>query len=258
MTHAHQDTKVCAILEQLGAEGYGIYWLLLEHLAIPMDGKSEESPVAEHSIVKWAQICHCSARRMRQFVYLATELRLISAETTPELRQYSDKSMSDRFRIVVPNLLKYRDEYSKRSGQDPDKLRPNTQQNRAEQINTHQNGFSRASKPANTPSVLSSNRFHEFWDKYPLKVGESRTAGVWIGIVTPDNEADVFACLQRYILSDQVSRGVAKNPDNWLHDCARDGWKSQWPQAQQTPSKMDTSRAQSLAVMKHFGEKKGI
>lgn len=77
----------------------------------------------------------------------------------------------------------------------------------------------------------ASERFMEFWEQYPLKTGMDLCAGVWLGLVTVSDETALFACLSRYLASDHVARGVVKAPNNWLHDCARDKWASDWPAA---------------------------
>ena len=87
----------------------------------------------------------------------------------------------------------------------------------------------------------TSPRFEEFWDIYPVKDGKPVAFGVWAGLVTVENEAEVFACLERYLASDRAGRNP-KNPNNWLHDCARDAWKSDWPAPQngvKKPSRSD-------------------
>lgn len=126
LTAAHQDIAMSEILEEFGPEGYGIYWLLLEHLAVAVEKDSLAVPTAAHSVIRWSQICHCSARLFRKFTTSAAHLRLISVTSTADLRQISAKSMGDRLQISIPKLLKYRDEYSKKSGQTPDKLRTNS------------------------------------------------------------------------------------------------------------------------------------
>ena len=96
-----------------------------------------------------------------------------------------------------------------------------------------QSGFVRWPKPPQKPKPEASLRFPEFWKRYPLKdVAENLSAGVWLGLVTIDVEAAVFSCLERYLASDQVARGVVKSPNNWLHDCARANWECVWPAAQ--------------------------
>jgi len=80
----------------------------------------------------------------------------------------------------------------------------------------------------------SSDRFKEFWDRYPVKDNQQIAFGVWDGLVTTQNETKVFACLDRYLASDRGARSP-KNPANWLHDCARDKWESDWPKARDSP-----------------------
>lgn len=82
----------------------------------------------------------------------------------------------------------------------------------------------------------ASNRFNEFWQRYPLKTGENVCAGVWLSVVSVEAENDVFACLERYLASEQVSRSVIMRPNNWLHDAARDNWKCEWPPAKKNGS----------------------
>ena len=95
-------------------------------------------------------------------------------------------------------------------------------------------GFvSRKRSPEEKPKSDASMRFTEFWKRYPLKdVAENLSAGIWLGLVTIDVECAVFACLERYLASDQVARGIVKSPNNWLHDCSRANWECVWPAAQ--------------------------
>jgi len=130
LTLAHSDAAIDAILDQFGAEAYGVWWLILEDIAGPME-PGKMIPVATHSAVKWAQICHCSVRRFNSIVKSFADLHLIDVE-----------SIYDRIKIAVPNILKYKDEYSKKSGHDPDKLPPRSDreqiQSRADQIDNTQ------------------------------------------------------------------------------------------------------------------------
>ena len=77
----------------------------------------------------------------------------------------------------------------------------------------------------------SDEAFRIFWNRYPLKDGENLCCQLWLSLVTPENQAAVLACLDRYLKSEQVSRGVVKSPRNWLHDSSRDGWAADWPAA---------------------------
>ena len=125
---------MCVILERFGAEGYGIYWALLEHVALSIEKGSDAVPSRIHSVVKWSEILGCSARRFRQFAQIATELRLIDSSSPADLVQFSSRTPADRLQIDIPKLLKYRDEYSQRSGQTPEQIRgrADTEQRREE------------------------------------------------------------------------------------------------------------------------------
>lgn len=93
-----------------------------------------------------------------------------------------------------------------------------------------------------------SPRFPEFWEQYPLKKGEDLCAGIWVSIVGVVDEPAVFACLARYLASDQVARGAVMNPNNWLHDCSRDRWKTNWPAARKNGGR-ETAADRVLAQM---------
>lgn len=120
LTQAHNDTAICAILEEFGPTGYGIYWLILEEFAAVVDRDSTRVPSLIHSELRWSQICHCSVRTFRNFAQRAAELKLIECRSAAELMQFSSRTKADRLQIDVPKLLKYRDEYSKKSGHSPD------------------------------------------------------------------------------------------------------------------------------------------
>jgi hypothetical protein len=104
---AHCDQALDAVMDEFGAEAYGVWWLILEDIAAPMEaGKME--PIATHSVVKWSQICRSSVRRFTSIAKSFADRGLIDLQ-----------SIDNRIQIAIPNLLKYQDEYSKKSGQTP-------------------------------------------------------------------------------------------------------------------------------------------
>jgi hypothetical protein len=64
----------------------------------------------------------------------------------------------------------------------------------------------------------TSQQFEEFWKVYPHRVGKNAACQAWISIVTIENEAEVFAGLNRWLLSAQWKRGVYSRPDRWIMD----------------------------------------
>jgi hypothetical protein len=122
MSMAHADKALSSLTEEFGSEAYGIYWLIIEEIAGPME-PGKMIPAATHSLARWASICHSSPRRLSAiFERMSASglVSLVSRETPGTYRSHIPQKI---ITISAPNILKYRDEYSKKSGQTPDRLR---------------------------------------------------------------------------------------------------------------------------------------
>jgi hypothetical protein len=104
LSMAHADREVDLIIETAGPVAYGIYWLIVEDIAASMEpGKME--PYAIHSLSKWCAL-----------------FRLHHRTVTPLLTLLGRKLLNvvpmddGRIKIEVPNIMKYKDEYTKKSG----------------------------------------------------------------------------------------------------------------------------------------------
>lgn len=89
---AHEDKELSALLEEMGPEAYGVYWLLLELIASPME-KNCTAPELTHSELKWSQILHVSVRKFRNYSKDMDSRGLISVS-----------SAGNRIRILIPRL----------------------------------------------------------------------------------------------------------------------------------------------------------
>jgi len=107
--------------------------------------------------------------------------------------------------------------------------------------------------PVEMPCTLSSD-WVEFIGRYPLKKNLTAAERQFAKAVTLENRAAVFACLERYLASDQVRRGVVMNPDNWLSECGADNWRNDWPRPRE-PSK--ERRSEVLAGLDAIDRLKG-
>jgi hypothetical protein len=147
LTRAHLDETVTPLLATLGPEGYGFYWLICEIVAESMDNSDRCS--ATHLLKVWSSRCHTKPEKMSRTARKLASLGLIEAEqwsntagalvehwsssgqalpehcrstgqTLPNLSPSEVEHWSSTgqavLRISVPKLLKYRDEYSKKSG----------------------------------------------------------------------------------------------------------------------------------------------
>jgi hypothetical protein len=111
---AHQDEDMAEIISTLGVEGYGTWWIILEVIAGQMDSTDKCS--ARYSAKKWGNFCGFSAKKFQKICGKLAEISSISVELSGEFLE-----------IECRNLLKYRDEYSRKSGQCQDNIRPKIQ-----------------------------------------------------------------------------------------------------------------------------------
>ena len=114
MAHANRDEALQRIRDEFGLEGYGLYWLILETLAEQVDENGKTS--IELSPQNWRRITGISPKKFQLFIRISSELGIFQAEISEKL-----------ILVDCPNLLKYRDEWSrkrgKNSGATPEQLR---------------------------------------------------------------------------------------------------------------------------------------
>jgi hypothetical protein len=103
LSESADDEKLADILAAHGPEGYGVWWLMVEVVAKQMD-KSLKCEVA-YPIGVWSKKFFVSKRKTLEL------LQVFSAKNLIFLKE-SEKKIS----VEIPNLLKFRDEYSTRSG----------------------------------------------------------------------------------------------------------------------------------------------
>ncbi|MCH5277739.1 MAG: DUF4373 domain-containing protein [Desulfovibrionaceae bacterium] len=114
LTCSFNDEKLARMVDELGMEGYGFWWRTLEIIAEKMDENGEH--FASFSPKKWGNFYGFSAKKFENFVRIFQKNKIFQVE-------FSENCVT----ISVPNLLKYRDEWSrkkaKNSGVTPEKLR---------------------------------------------------------------------------------------------------------------------------------------
>jgi hypothetical protein len=218
LSMAHADEAIADLLERHGAEAYGVWWLILEDISAPME-PGKMLPTAAHSAVKWSQICHCSVRVWRSIANSLAEKKLIVMQST-----------DNRIRIDVPNILKYKDEYSKKSGQTPEQEHIQIQIQRESREKAEE-------PPPQTPpaavevSLVPTGRFPEWWGMWTPVMGtnhQPQALRSYAKFVTSDLEQVCFECTRSYLAS-RGDRNGGYNPENFLRDQARDGFVARWP-----------------------------
>ena len=114
MTCSYDDTKLSAMMDELGMEGYGFWWRILEVIAEQMDETG--NCFCTFSAKKWGNFFGFSAKKFRNFVGIFQNLKIFEVE-------FSGNAIT----VTIPNLLKYKDDWSRKkarnSGVTPEKLR---------------------------------------------------------------------------------------------------------------------------------------
>jgi hypothetical protein len=154
---AHKDDALSAVLEEHGLDAYALFWLIIEHIGSRME-KDRMTPELINSELKWSQILYTSVRRFRTISNSLAEKGLIVCECT-----------DNRIRISIPNIVKYKDEYSKKSGQ--------AQESKADtdrDIDRKQNKTSSVGKEATPISSTSkiSQEFEEDWPQFWARIAK--------------------------------------------------------------------------------------
>ncbi len=147
MTGASQNPVIAQIQDRFGLEGYARYWKLIEAIASRVD--KDSLPALSLPWRNWEIILAGKRTRLRLFLkFLADIGQITLREIGEELGSNSEGTqflpgsnwegsqfLSSSFpvpsgkqlEIKFPNILKYRDEYSRKSGHAPDNVAPETE-----------------------------------------------------------------------------------------------------------------------------------
>lgn len=101
LTSSWDDEKVAAIRAEYGLEIYGFWWRILEIIAKQMDKGPKVK--CSYSEKVWASFCGISVKKFKKFSKTLEENDLIIS-----------KNCGRGIEIEIPNLVKFRDEYTSR------------------------------------------------------------------------------------------------------------------------------------------------
>jgi hypothetical protein len=157
LSMAHADEEIDRLCQAHGPAGYGIWWFIIEDIASAMDGAKAE-PSAEHSLLRWAEVCYTNTQKFKNVLSYLTP-HLVKAEwmntgsrarrdtnrratrgqpknnPSPTREERVRNPRGTRLKLTVPNILKYRDEYSRKSGVTPDNVAPKSESDQSQSRN---------------------------------------------------------------------------------------------------------------------------
>ena len=121
MTASWDDEKLASVVGKGGDSGlalYGAYWRIAEIVAAQMEGPHPSCAVS-YPVWRWSQLLFVRKSYLCSILLRLKKEALLVVEGDPN----SDQSII----VKMPNLLKYRDEYSKKSGQNQDNVPSRTE-----------------------------------------------------------------------------------------------------------------------------------
>lgn len=176
MTASHDDEKIAELISKFGHAGYGTWWLVVEIVAARLETGGD--PSVTYSVNKWSHLLSLRGSHVFKTLMTLVVTHLVTLERT-----------GDDIKVTIPNLLKYRDEYSRKSGHYPDNVRTK------EQI---QNTDTEADKEPPTPTApigaVSNGKSHSRKGKVKRTTDEVRAALGSERLVWWENFWEVFPC----------------------------------------------------------------
>ncbi len=221
MTASSDDEKIADLINGGGVEGlamYGAYWRIAEIIAAQMEGKTPTCSVS-YPVWKWTQLLFTRKSHLCSVLTRLKKTGLLVVE--------GDPTCDSHVVCKMPNLLKYRDEYSKKSGHTPDNIPTRTEVegegDKEPELEQKKKKPSRAKKTREgspTYQVFKGLIFEEWkqWgsplDEPPWNGAEGKQLGMLIGAnpkLGPEG-------MQRLLRHRAQSEGVnlAARPCKWL------------------------------------------
>ena len=109
LTATRRDEKVARMISCYGYRTYGIWWAVLETVAENFDGIN---PSLTYPLSTWSHL-----------LSLRGSLVWSSLSTLEVTGVLTANRQGDEVTVTIPNLLKYRDEYTRKSVHNPDNVR---------------------------------------------------------------------------------------------------------------------------------------
>lgn len=210
MTATRRDEKIAAFMD--GArnpiEAYGFWWMVLEIVAEQMEPGDEKCSVT-YSLPHWSRLLYSHHHKV------ITLLGNLEGNGLVTL-QYGSSNGVKLITVTIPNLLKYRDEYSRKSGQSsgatPDTLLTKKETKKEKETKN------KKIPPSGTPDYTLG--FVAFWDAWPRtqrKTAKAACFKKWIGKELEKQVDTIVAHIDAWKKTDQWRSGYEPAPLTYLN-----------------------------------------
>lgn len=211
MAATRDDEKIVNLIASGGLEAYGFYWAIIEMVARQIEKDSTKCSVT-YPLPYLSRQLYLHHNKVSNLLGKLQVTGLI-------LLSKSEVDGGVNFTITCPNLLKYRDEYNRKSVKTPDKLRTNSGQcQEQEQIQKQIQIQNKDKKPNADKSAEYSPEFEIFWKAYPKKQGKRAAEKSFLKAIKKTDLQTLAKAIEVYKKSDTVLRGFVCHPSTWLNE----------------------------------------
>ena len=109
LSNSQDDEILAELITEFGAEGYGVWWIILEKIAAQIE--QNPSTKVRYSARKWASFCEVSVQRFRKVVHLLEK----------KMPTFAIVDDGRYIELDCPNILKYCDNWTLRKLKKPEK-----------------------------------------------------------------------------------------------------------------------------------------
>lgn len=210
MTATRRDEKVSAYLDAAKnpIEAYGFWWMVLEIVAEQMEPGSEKCSVT-YSLPHWSRLLYSHHHKVTSLLGNLEGNGLVTL-------QYGSSNGVQLVTVTIPNLLKYRDEYSRKSGQNygatPDTLRTKKETKKEKETKNKKKPL--PSMPDTTPGFA---RFWETWPRTQRKAAKAACLKKWVDKGLEKQVDAIIAHIEAWKQTDQWRRGYEPAPLTYLN-----------------------------------------
>jgi hypothetical protein len=205
-TDCYLSEGLNALLDKAGWEGYGRWFRLLEIVAAKMDNTEKCS--ATYPIKIWQQkLGFYHRKQFEDWVKIVGTLNGDQRKIGGNLCRIFAESSNNLMTISIPNLLKKRDEYSKKSGQKFDSVLPKNKEIRNKNKEIRKEEYSKD--------------FLIFYNSYPNKKAPQEAWKSWLKISNRPPIEKIIEAINKQIEWRKNSNGQFrpewKHPATWLN-----------------------------------------
>jgi len=164
LSNSQDDEILSELITEFGAEGYGIWWIILEKIAAQIE--QNPSTKVRYSAKKWANFCEVSVQKFRKVVCLLEK----------KMPFFAISDDGKYIQVDCPNILKYCDNWTLRRLKKPTEntksLCSNSVVNRgnpSHEVEVEVEVEVESKKKVKRKKHKYSSNFLCFWNAYPKK-----------------------------------------------------------------------------------------